>query len=164
MQILAAHHAAVTVSDMKRSLDFYTRVLGFDFLLEREITTPWVATVNGYESIVLRVGWLQGHGINLELLQFASPAGEPLALAPNRPGNMHLAFLVDDMDAALAHLHANDVELVSLPETNSEGPNGGSRCMFFFDPDGIRVEFLQAPAGRVQFPPVPPRPALPIAG
>lgn len=151
MKVIKAHHLGLSVADINRSIDFYRSCLGMTVKMRREIDTPWVATVNGQPGARLEVAFLEVGGQTLELLQF-SPGGEALIAKPNQPGTVHLSFLIDDVEAAYRELSQQGVRFVSPPQTNSDGPNAGSKVVFLLDPDGFRVELVQSPPGRAQVP------------
>ena len=152
MPTLTSHHVGLAVSSMQRALDFFCGVLGMKVLLQREITTPWVANVNGLPPVDLHVAFLDGYGRTLELLEFVRSAEEPAPAPASCPGIMHLAFLVDDLDAAVAEFGARGARFVSQPQTNTEGPNAGSQVVFMHGPDNVRIELVQSPPGRRQMP------------
>lgn len=152
MDLVASHHVGLIVSNMERSLDFYCNRLGMRIKLQREITTPWVGAVNGIPGAHLKVAFLEAYGSTIELLEYVKPTVAAIPSVANRPGTAHLTFLVDDMDKAFKELSAQGVPFVSAPQTNTEGPNAGSRVVFILDPDNIRIELVQPAPGRRQAP------------
>ena len=61
---------------------------------------------------------------------------------PSRPeacGLRHLAFSVDDIDAAVAHLESHNVKC----ETIRVDPYTQKRFTFFNDPDGLPLELYE---------------------
>ena len=91
----------------------------------------------------------------LELIQY-QPPGDKVDLQIPNPGTSHIAFGVADIHAAVAHLRACDVDVVSDPVHLEPNPDTGARggtIAYFSDPDGISLELYQAPA------PPPPPPA-----
>jgi catechol 2,3-dioxygenase-like lactoylglutathione lyase family enzyme len=56
-----------------------------------------------------------------------------------------LAFNVDNLPALYADLKAKGVQFKSEPLEVPAGPNKGTMAVYFTDPDGITLEFLQAP-------------------
>ncbi len=62
-----------------------------------------------------------GNGANFELFEYESPTRT--ARAPEqRLGRHHIAFYVDDFEAALAHLKAHGVPIMGTPEYIDKGP------------------------------------------
>jgi catechol 2,3-dioxygenase-like lactoylglutathione lyase family enzyme len=84
----------------------------------------------------------------LELIQYFNPAGEKLDTRTNNVGSAHLAFDVDDLHRVYADLKAKGVQFKSSPMEVPAGPNKGTWTVYLTDPDGITLEFLQAPAAK----------------
>jgi lactoylglutathione lyase len=138
-------HLGLCVSDLDRSLRFYCDGLGFTrgggFDLE---STP----ANGLDRALevdgparLRSQWISHGALQIELLAFAAPSsgGTPSAHR-NQRGLTHLAFTVDDVDAAAARLVEHGG--TRLDTTRS---NPGVELVFVADPDGTRVELMGTP-------------------
>ena len=101
-------HVGVAVEDLDSALALYEGIFGMP-VAHRETVSD-----QGVEAVLLDVG--DGH---VELLR---PLGEDTAvgrfLARRGPGLHHVAFRVDDIDAALAQLREQGVELIdSEPRT-----------------------------------------------
>ena len=95
-------HTGVAVADLDAAIKLYEEILGMP-LVHRETVTE-----QGVEAVLLNVG--DGH---VELL---SPLGEdtPVGkfLARKGPGLHHVAYAVEDIEAALEQLSAAGVELI----------------------------------------------------
>lgn len=127
MKLNKVHHIAIIASDYRRSLDFYTRVLGLTVIAENYRTER-----NSYKTDLA----LDGEYI-IELFSFPNP---PARLShPEAAGLRHLAFEVDDIDRAVDELNAKgaDHEAIRTDEYT------GKRFVFFQDPDGLPIEFYE---------------------
>jgi catechol 2,3-dioxygenase-like lactoylglutathione lyase family enzyme len=82
------------------------------------------------------------------LIQYLSPPGKKLDLRTNNVGCAHLAFNVDDLPKMYGELKAKGVYFKSAPQEVPAGPNKGTLTVYFTDPDGITLEFLQTPVVR----------------
>jgi len=142
----------MTVSDMDRSVDFYTRVLTFDKRSDGE-RRPEYEQLYGVSHAHIRVVDLRLGDESIELLQFIGAAGAPVP-ADARSNDLsfqHVAIIVSDMARAYSVLRQNHVQHISaypqtLPEWN---PNAaGIKAFYFQDPDGHPLEVLQFPAGK----------------
>jgi len=140
----------LTVSDMNRSVDFYTRVLRFTKASDAEVAGPEYETLDGVEGARLRVVRLRLGDELLQLTQYLTPRGHPFP-ADSRSNDrwfQHVAIIVSDMDQAYARLRHFNVKAAStapqlLPKTI---PNAaGIRAFYFRDPDGHYLEILQFP-------------------
>jgi catechol 2,3-dioxygenase-like lactoylglutathione lyase family enzyme len=62
-------------------------------------------------------------------------------------GGHHVALYVDDLDAAVAHLHAHGLRVSGEP-TASRGPSEGQRWIYFLSPWGMQFELVSYPRGK----------------
>jgi catechol 2,3-dioxygenase-like lactoylglutathione lyase family enzyme len=135
-------HLGICVADLDRSLRFYGEGLGFVADGRYDVDQP-IAEIDGPARVTLH--FLRQGGMRLELLCFANPPafGRPPSVR-NQIGPTHLSFVVDDVDAAAAHLVSHGgaiVEGTRTPETVTTGP----RIVFVADPDGTRIELVSSP-------------------
>jgi glyoxylase I family protein len=114
MHPLAVHHVSVNVSDVAKSVLFYTEVLGGTLRDDRPDFPFGGAWIN--------LGTAQVH-----LIEAATP--------PNL--GQHFAILVDDLDSVVAELSAKNVS-VELPVIV-----GHDRQTFLSDPDDNTIELHQ---------------------
>ena len=64
-------------------------------------------------------------------------------------GGHHLAFYVDDLDAAVAcHLAGKGVRLLGKPTVRTTGPNAGQQWIYFLSPWGMQFELVSFPHGK----------------
>jgi methylmalonyl-CoA/ethylmalonyl-CoA epimerase len=102
MQPGGIHHVGVAVTDLDEAVATYVRLLGG--MVEHRDLVP----DQGVEAVSVLVG-----GSRIEVL---APTSEDTAvgrfLAKRGPGVHHLAYQVDDIDAALAELAAAGAELI----------------------------------------------------
>jgi catechol 2,3-dioxygenase-like lactoylglutathione lyase family enzyme len=143
----------MTVSDMNRSVDFYTRVLGFTRGSDAEVMGEAYEELRDVFPVRMRVVRLQLGRELLELTEYLAPRGRPAPVdaQSNDRWFQHVAIVVQDMDLAYERLRAARVAHVSpapqrLPDWN---PNaGGIRAFYFRDPDGHPLELIWFPPGK----------------
>ncbi|VXB23046.1 putative S-C lyase [Luteimonas sp. 9C] len=123
------HHVAVICGDYAVSKAFYVETLGLQVLSEhfRADRHSW------------KLDLALPDGSQIELFSF--PGAPPRPSWPEAQGLRHLAFAVDDIDAACARLTAQGVAL----EPARVDPYTGRRFVFFADPDGLPLELYEAP-------------------
>lgn len=121
------HHIAIICSDYERSKAFYTEVLGFT--IQQEV---YRAARQSYKLDLS----LNGQYL-IELFSFPGPPPRPSR--PEACGLRHLAFAVQDLDAAVSWLTAQGV--VAEPIRTDEYT--GRRFTFFADPDGLPLELYE---------------------
>jgi catechol 2,3-dioxygenase-like lactoylglutathione lyase family enzyme len=125
------HHIALTVSDLDRSIAFYTDVLGFRL-------GRWLRGPDGPTRIVFVD--VPGGG-RLELFAYAEGTIPAAPRTDNRTlGWNHVAFGVPDIDAEVARLQARGVTFRVLPGAKQPGR---IRVAFFGDPDGNTLELFE---------------------
>jgi catechol 2,3-dioxygenase-like lactoylglutathione lyase family enzyme len=64
---------------------------------------------------------------------------------PCDTGFAHIAFDVDDIEAAISAAASHGVTPVAETVTIDKGPNAGGKAVYLRDPDGITIEFIQPP-------------------
>lgn len=146
--VTRTHHIGFTVKDLDRSVRFYQEGLGLELINRIPGPNPYQSKITGYPDTHLAIAFfkLPGSDAPLELIQYVAPAGEPLDMETNRPGNGHFGVVVDDLEGTIKRLQAyggklQSPEIVSIPT----GPNKGAKVVYFRDPDGITVELFQYP-------------------
>ncbi len=121
------HHIAIICTDYEKSKHFYTQVLGLKIVREvyREQRDSY--------KLDLEVA----RQYQVELFSFPGPPPRPSR--PEAAGLRHLAFEVDDIDEAVAHIEAAGiaVEPIRVDEFTDK------RYTFFADPDGLPIEFVE---------------------
>ena len=145
--IVSTDHTGITVSNLERSLEFWRDVLGFEFSHSAHQKGDLAQEITGVDGAEIKLAVLKtpgGHKI--ELLQYLAPADHKRAnLRPCDVGSVHVALLVNDLDAVLAQIAASDWEAAGKPQTLNTGPNAGKRVVYVRDPDGTTIELMQPP-------------------
>ncbi len=148
--VRAVDGVSITVADMQRSVDFYSRVLFFETLGDDEVAGDAIDRLYGVRGMRLRVVRMRLGAEHLDLVEPLTPRGRPVP-ADSRSHDrwfQHVAIIVNDMDQAHLWLRRHRVEPVSpepqrLPDWNASA--AGIRAFYFKDPDGHVLEILQFP-------------------
>ena len=151
--ITAVDSVAITVSDADEAAKFYSNVLTFEKVADREVAGADYEHLFGVFGVRVRAVRMRLGEEYLELLQFVAPRGRPVPIDSHSNDRwfQHVAIVVSDMDTAYARLRAFHVEHASsgpqrLPDWN---PNAaGIRAFYFRDPDEHNLEVLEFPAGK----------------
>lgn len=137
-------HVGLCVSDLERSLAFY-RALGFAERSRLRAGGEPAAKLLELPGADLAAVYLERDGTRLELLHYASPGhvGTPARRPMNALGLTHLSLRVDDLDAVAEGVRAAGGRLIEASRT--EIPEARTRAAFVVDPDGTRIELVEAP-------------------
>ena len=142
---LSVNHTSFTVSDLERSVHFYTEVLGMRLVNIAERDPAFSAQVTGIPGAHLRIAYVEAAGYRIELIQYLSPPGKKLDTRTCNVGSAHIAFNVDDLQRMYAELSAKGVRFVSPPCTIPAGPNKGGKAVYLEDPDNNTLELIELP-------------------
>lgn len=144
-RIISADHTGITVSNLERSLAFWRDMLGFELSHTAHQKGELAEEITGVEGAEIKLAVLKttgGHKI--ELLEYLAPADRKRTnLRPCDVGSVHVALLVEDLDAVLAKIAASGWLAAGKPQTLKTGPNVGKRVVYVRDPDGTTIEFMQ---------------------
>jgi catechol 2,3-dioxygenase-like lactoylglutathione lyase family enzyme len=146
--INAYFHSSYTVSELDRSLDFYTHVLGIENSRWQVSDQPYLASVTGIAGASLKIGFctVEGDAILLELVEYVQPKGVRAATGFGIPGSPHLSWTVDNLPAAFERLQTASVKLLGSPQPLMDGLWGNYTGFFLEDPDGLLIELIEDPA------------------
>jgi catechol 2,3-dioxygenase-like lactoylglutathione lyase family enzyme len=151
--ITGVEAVGITVSDLDRSVQFYTDVLHFQKEWEKELSGADVEHLKGVFGARVRVARLRMGSEEIELSEYLAPQGRPLP-QDSRSNDLwfqHIAIVVSDMENAYRWLREHHVQHVSsrpetLPAWNPKA--GGIQAFYFRDPDGHVLEIIHFPAGK----------------
>ena len=117
------HHIAIICSDWEQTKEFYVNKLGFEMTLEayRPAQADYLRMLSLGET---------------PLEVFLRPDAPQRVNNPEAMGLRHLAFRVEDAEAAAQWLHSRGIET----EPVREDPYNGGKFTFFRDPDGLPLE------------------------
>jgi glyoxylase I family protein len=128
------HHVDLVVSSIERSLPFYTALLG-------PLGYHTVSEVEGERGET--IWYIGGPGTTVGLREAQSGPGEYDRYSV---GLHHLAFEASsraEVDERAAWLRRQGAELESEPQEYTYIP--GYYAVFFFDPDGLKLEIVHVP-------------------
>jgi catechol 2,3-dioxygenase-like lactoylglutathione lyase family enzyme len=143
----------MTVFDMDRSVDFFTKVLSFEKTSDLEVAGSEYERLQGVFGARMRVVRLKLGDEFIDLTEYLAPKGRPIP-ADSRSNDrwfQHIAVVVSDMDKAYRRLRAHKVKHASTgPQTIPLSNKGaaGIRAFYFKDPDGHNLEIIHFPQGK----------------
>lgn len=149
--IHAIDHLNIVVSDLERSVKFYTKVLGFEQTNSAHLEGDWVESIVGLKGVSADVAFIVAPTgePRIELLCYKSPTGEsiPENSLANTVGLRHIALRVDDIHSSAQKLKDAGVNLLSEPvtvPTSVINHDAGHKMLcYFYDPDGVLLEITE---------------------
>ncbi len=145
--ISAVNHTSFTVADLDAALAFFVDGLGFEVISKAPRDPAAIAHITGVPGADIMVAYVQAPGHRLELIEYLAPAGRGrVAARPCDTGFAHLAFDVDDIDAALETAERFAVYRVADPWVIKQGPNTGNRVVYLTSDNGMTLEFIEKKA------------------
>src|SRR5215831_19845512 len=113
----------ITVSDMDRAVDFYSRVLTFEKVSDVEVSGENYEHLEGVFGLRMRIVRMRLGDEFIELTEYLAPKGRPIPVDSHSNDRwfQHIAIIVSEIDRAYAWLRQNKVEHASsgpqrLPE------------------------------------------------
>jgi catechol 2,3-dioxygenase-like lactoylglutathione lyase family enzyme len=148
-RVLGTNHTSFTVSSLDRTIGFFRDCLGFQVLNRAPRDPAIVSKITGVEGADMEIAFLRGPGCTIELIEYKAPATRGRVEArPCDAGFAHMAFDVDDVDAAITAAKKHRVEPIAPPVPINDGPNKGRRVAYLRDPDGVTIEFIEIPGAK----------------
>ena len=146
-------HIGFTVPDLDEAERFFVDVIGCERIYSLgpfQHDDDWMAErLNVHPRAVMRElrFFRCKTGPNFKIFQYETP--EPQAPQPRNSdiGGHHLAFYVDDLDAAVEYLRGHGVRILGEP-TASSSHSEGQRWVYFLTPWGMQLELVSFPNGK----------------
>ena len=149
--IEAVDHINIVVSDLERSIRFYTELLDFQEKQRASLSGDWIEAIVGLKNVQAEVVYIvapEGEP-RLELIHYTSPLGESLNQnsLPHTQGLRHIAFRVKDIFTIAARLKDKGVKVlgepVTVPSAVVHHQLGQKILCYFLDPDGVLLELSE---------------------
>jgi glyoxylase I family protein len=151
--IRGTDHIGFTVPDLDAAEHFLVEILGCErvyTLGPKQSDEEWMHTHLGVHprTVIHEIRFFRLlNGANFEVFLYEAADGQAPHPRNSDLGGFHLAFYVDDLDAAVSYLRAHDVEVMGSP-TASAGPALGQRWVYFRSPWGMQFELVSFPEGK----------------
>jgi len=143
-RIVGTNHTSFTVSSLDRTLPFFLECLCFKLVSRAPRDPEIIRQVTGVEGADMEIAFVSGHGCTVELIEYKAPADRGKVEArPCDTGFAHIAFNVDDAEAAVAAAARHGVRAINPPVAINAGPNRGRKVVYCRDADGITFEFIE---------------------
>jgi catechol 2,3-dioxygenase-like lactoylglutathione lyase family enzyme len=148
-----AEHLGFTVPSIEQAHEFFVDIIGCEFVYK---LGPWVRdddwfhehlNINPRSVLKENRFYRCKFGPNFEVFEFESPGQDLEPPLNSDVGGHHIAFYVDDMDAAEAYLRAKGLRVLGDP-TSSSSSSEGQRWLYFLSPWGMQFELVSYPQGK----------------
>jgi glyoxylase I family protein len=125
------------VADLQKSVDFYTKALGFKNIGQAQSVGKALATAMQTDS-PLNVAFVQRGGLAIELLHFAdhkTAVHHPM----DQPGLTNLTIAMESLEPAVTLVKQYGGTIIEPTHTRFGVPGNGAYIVFCEDPDGVRI-------------------------
>ena len=143
----------ITVSDIDRSVEFFSKVLSFEKVSDIEVMGSEYERLQGVFGARMRIARMRLGEEFIDLTEYLTPRGRPIPVdsRSNDQWFQHIAIVVSDMDRAYQQLRAHKVQHTStgpqrIPDWNKAA--AGIKAFYFKDPDGHNLELIYFPSGK----------------
>jgi len=143
-KVLATNHTSFTVTNLDRTIGFFRDALGFEVTSRAPRDKDAIQSITGVVDSDVVIAFVRGPGHSIELIEYLAPDDRSLKISrPCDTGFVHIAFDVDNVDAAIEASAAHGFSPVGPVTVIDKGPNAGNRVVYIRDADGISVEFIE---------------------
>jgi lactoylglutathione lyase len=141
---LTVSHFGICVSNLERSLRFYTEGLGFELDHCIDVGAPF-DRLTELPELVSRAAFLRRGDSVIELLSYERPGvvGPAERRPMNQLGLTHMSLVVGDLQAIVGRIDRYGGQVHA--QTRVDFPLGS--MIFCTDPDGMRIELWQKAEG-----------------
>jgi catechol 2,3-dioxygenase-like lactoylglutathione lyase family enzyme len=145
----STEHVGITVADLDRAVDFWTRLTGAELAARRMLDAPHIGELVGYPGSRIEIAVLElPGGLGLELLHYLDTDARAYEPGTAHPGNVHVCFVVENMHESWAHaIECGAKPASEQPVRVPVGPQEGAYVAYLQTPDGVSIE-LRQPAPR----------------
>ena len=148
-RVTGTNHTSITVSDLTRSIAFYRDCFGFEVTSRAPRDPARTSRLMNVPGADIEIAYVRAPGHSLELIEYRAPASKSKVEARScDTGAFHVAFDVDNLEAALAVCRQHGALPVGDMIEVDAGPNTGRRTCFVRDPDGVLIELIQPEPGK----------------
>jgi len=125
------------VADLQKSVDFYTKALGFKDLGMSQSVGKALAIPAQTDS-PLNVAFVQRGGLAIELLHFAEHKKQ-VHHPMDQPGLTNLTIALDSLEPAVTLVKQYGGTIIEKTQARFGIPGNGADIVFCEDPDGVRI-------------------------
>jgi glyoxylase I family protein len=146
-ELVGVHHIAFTVTDLERTVDFYTSILGFELRSSTRLSLDDAFAQSlfgpgvGHDAVTA-IAIVELNGLRVEFNQYLKPHPQPRH-GDTAAGSAHLAIKVKDLERVRTRLEAAGIAVYASTRVFDEPGYRPWRWCYFRDPDGIFIELVE---------------------
>jgi len=147
-------HVGFTVPDIEAATRFFVDVIGCSLVYEIgpfQSDDDWMQTHLGVDprAVIRTLRMLRCKtGPSFEIFEYEFEGASETPPRNSDVGGHHLAFYVEDINAAVAYLKSRGITVQGDPTTMASGPSMGLTWVYFLSPWGMQLELVSYPAGQ----------------
>ena len=147
-------HVGITVPDLAEAHEFFTGVLGAEYLYRlgpyQHPDGTWMSEHLGVDdrAVMRRLHFyrLGGQAV-FEVFEYEAPDQVLVPPRNSDVGGHHVALYVEDLDVAVHALREHGITVLGEP-TTSRNASEGQRWIYFLSPWGMQFELVCYPDGK----------------
>jgi catechol 2,3-dioxygenase-like lactoylglutathione lyase family enzyme len=146
-------HVGFTVPDLEAATRFFVDVIGCVLVFEVgpfQSDDDWMQAHLGVDprAVIRKLRMLRCKtGASFEIFEYELEGASATPPRNSDVGGHHLAFYVEDVNAAVAYLKARGITVLGEPTMMQSGPSKGLAWVYFLSPWGMQLELVSYPAG-----------------
>lgn len=140
--IVEVRHFGIVVKNLKKSLEFYQDILGFEIIKQNNEVGKHLDKMLGLNNVKVKttkIGIKNGTTL-IELLEYSSPNSELIKKKINDLGVSHFALTVKNLDKLIPILKNKGIRINS---DTVMSPDRKVKVVFCFDPDETPIELVE---------------------
>ena len=140
--IVEVRHFGIVVKNLKKSLEFYQDILGFEIIKQNNEVGKHLDKMLGLNDVKVKttkIGIKNGTTL-IELLEYSSPNSELIKKKINDLGVSHFALTVKNLDKLIPILKNKGIRINS---DTVMSPDRKVKVVFCFDPDETPIELVE---------------------
>lgn len=151
--VVGIDHVGINVPDLNKAVTFFSDVLGFTPVTQLgpiPLDAEWkkLNHINPDTGAVTIKMINAGNGASIEVFEYADNKGSKINPKTDDIGASHIAFYVNDINAAVEYLKSKGVKIIGEPFTMPSGDTAGESWVYFETPWGSKMELASYPNGK----------------
>ncbi len=152
--LVGMDHAGITVPDIDEAIAWFEEVMGCSAPLTfgpfSDPTGTFMQDLLDVHprAVIEQITMIRcGRSANIELFEYEAPDQKTTFPKNSDWAGHHIAFYVNDIDKAVAHMVSHGVQKLLGPLAVTEGPAAGQSINYFRAPFGTYIELISYPKG-----------------